>query len=144
MGMSKNEEREYAKLLFITQGLTLKEIASRCKVTEKTVGRWKEYGKWKEQKQSLMVVKDEQIQSLYSKLETLNLDILTSKKNLVTSKDVDAIVKLTASIKQLETDTSIGETISVAKKIIAFIQPEDIEFAKQLTDYFDMYIKSQL
>lgn len=144
MGLRKTEQREYAKLLFISQGLTQKEIAERCEVTEKTVSRWNKEDRWEDLKRSLMVVKDQQLTSLYMKLERLNQNIEDKQDNLVTSKDVDAISKLTASIKQLETDTSVGEIISVAKMIINLIQQDDLDFAKELSKYFDLLIKSKL
>lgn len=62
--------------------------------------------------------------------------------NTPTSKEADIIAKITTSIKRLETETSVGDTIEVAKKVIQFIQSVDSAFAKTLTDYFDAYINS--
>lgn len=62
--------------------------------------------------------------------------------NVPTAKDADIIAKITTSIKRLETETSIGDTIEVAKKLIQHIRPQDAQFAKQLTTYCDSYIKS--
>ena len=144
MGSKKSKERELAKLLFVSEGLTQKEIAIRCEVTEKTVSRWKEEDSWDKLRRSLLMVKEEQLTDLYSKLEDLNSHIRDTKGNIVDSRDVDAIAKLTSSIKQLEQDTNVGDVISVAKKIIHFIQEDDIEFAQKLTNYFDLFIKSEL
>lgn len=144
MGMSKDNEREYAELLYTKENLTAKEIASRCNVSEKTVGNWILKYNWKNKKRSLIIVKDNQIASLYEKLEMLNLHIETTTGNIVTSKDVDAISKLTSSIKSLEVETSLGETIDVAKKFIDFVREFDLDFAKKATQYFDMFIQTKL
>lgn len=62
--------------------------------------------------------------------------------NVPTAKDADIIAKITNAIKRLETETSVGETVDVAKKIVQFIQAQDMEFARMLTGYFDTYITS--
>lgn len=144
MARSKTIEREFAAMLYIQQGLSQKEIAVRVKVSEKTIGKWKIDDQWDKQKRSFMVVREEQITDLYEKLEALNNHIKTNQENLVSVKDVDAISKLTASIKHLETETSVAEIIGVAKKYIDFIRESDLEFAKKVTTYFDLFIQHKL
>lgn len=144
MGASKDIEREFAAMLYIQQGLTQKEIAARCKVSEKTVGKWKDADKWDKQKRSFMVVREEQITDLYEKLEKLNEHIKNTQDNIVSVKDVDAISKLTASIRNLETETSVAEIIDVAKHYIDFVKAFDLDFAKQVTEYFTLFIQDKL
>ena len=64
--------------------------------------------------------------------------------NFPNSKDTDIISKLTTAIKRLETETNIGETISVAKNIILFVRSIDPQFANQLTVYCDAFIKQKM
>lgn len=64
--------------------------------------------------------------------------------NFPNSKDTDIISKLTTAIKRLETETNIGETISVAKNIILFVRSIDPQFANQLTIYCDAFIKQKM
>ena len=40
MGLSKLQEKDYAKMLFVSENLSQKEIAERVKVSEKTIGKW--------------------------------------------------------------------------------------------------------
>lgn len=173
-------EKDYAKTLFL-DGITRKEIASRLKRTEKTIGKWALDGKWEELKRSLLVTKETQINALYSQLEQLNKEIaerpivydipaallkpVKLKKgdvevlefphyiaedypikvgNTPTSKEADIISKLTAAINRLETETSIGEIVEVAKQLIQFIQTIDFPFAKKLTDYIDVFITDKM
>lgn len=64
--------------------------------------------------------------------------------NVATSKDADIISKITASIKRLETETSIGDTVEVARSFIEFVSAQDLEFAKKITGYFDLYINDKM
>lgn len=64
--------------------------------------------------------------------------------NFPNSKDTDMISKLTTAIKRLETETNIGETITVAKNLILFIRNIDSQFANQLTKYCDAFIKQKM
>lgn len=144
MGLSKTEEREYARMLYVGEGLTQKEISQRCNVTEKTISNWADKYGWKKMKRSLMIVKDKQLSELYEKLEKLNENIKDKQDNLVSTKDVDSIVKLTSAIKQLEVDTSVGEIIDVAKKFIDFVRQDNLDTAKLVTEYFDVFIQSRV
>lgn len=144
MGLSKNQEKEYAKILYVNQKLSQKEIAERCGVSEKTISKWIKDGKWEDMKRSMIIVKEEQLSDLYDKLATLNNYIKEFNGNMVSNKDVDTISKLTASIQKLEVETSIGEIIDVAKKIIDFVRQRDLEFAKKLTIYFDLFIQEKM
>ncbi|MEO9256856.1 MAG: hypothetical protein ABI207_00665 [Crocinitomicaceae bacterium] len=144
MGMSKIEQQNYAKLLVVNEKITFKETSIRVGVREKTIGDWAKKFNWIQMKRSLITIKDEQITSLYNKLEKLNKNIEENQDNLVTTKDVDAIIKLTAAIKQLEVDTSLGEIIDVGKKFITFLQETDIDLAKEVTRYYDTFIQSKL
>lgn len=179
---AKNDlDKDYARRLYL-DGNTQKEIAQRLGRTEKTIGKWKEEGKWEDLRKSLLVTKDTQLASLYSQLDKLNKEIQSrpvvydipekllkaivvkdkdgNEKlelppydptefpvkigNTPTSKEADIISKLTASIHKLETETSIGEIIDVAKQIISFTQSVNLQDAKLITEYFDMFIKQKM
>lgn len=64
--------------------------------------------------------------------------------NFPNSKDTDMISKLTTAIKRLETETNIGETITVSKNLILFVRSIDTVFANQLTKYADAFIKQKM
>lgn len=64
--------------------------------------------------------------------------------NFPNTKDTDMISKLTTSIKKLETETNVGETIDVAKNLVLFVRNIDPAFANQLTAYCDAFIKQKM
>lgn len=174
-------DKDYGKRLFI-EGNTQKEIARRLGRTEKTIGKWKEEGKWDELRKSLLTTKDTQLTSFYNQLDRLNKEIETRPtvydvpanllkpitvkdkhgneklemplynpsdfpvkiNNTPSSKEADIITKLTNAINKLETETSVGEIVSVAKMLIQLVQSIDLEDAKRITDYFDLLIKQKM
>lgn len=64
--------------------------------------------------------------------------------NTPNSKDADIILKITNSIKKLETETNIGDTVSVCKDLIQFVSIQDPEFSKQLLKFCDAMITEKL
>lgn len=79
MGLKKEQEKEYAKMLFLSQNQTQKEIAERVGVTEKTLTKWIAEGGWEKLKKSLLVTKANQLAMLYDQLEWQNIHIATRK-----------------------------------------------------------------
>ncbi len=182
MGSRKQVEKDLAKMLFVNENISQKEIAERLDVTEKTVSKWVKEGDWEKLKVSLLVTKDSQLTALYAQLQAVNDEIkirpvvrdipnfmlkpiklkdssgdekLEYPKynpedypiligNFPNSKDTDMISKLTTAIKRLETETNIGETITVAKNLILFIRTIEPAFANQLTKYCDAFIKQKM
>ena len=182
MAKHKQVEHDLAKIYFVNENLTQKEIAIRLKVTEKTVGSWVTKGNWEKLKTSMLVTKENQIKDLYSQLQAINDEIKTRPVvrdipnhltkpyklrdndgrerleypvykaedfpiivgNFPNSKDTDMIIKITNAIKKLETETNIGETITVAKNFILFVRSIDNQDANKLTTYFDAFIKQKM
>lgn len=182
MAVKKQVERDFAKILFVNENVSQKDIASRLKVTEKTIGKWVKDDNWESLKVSMLVTKDNQLTSLYKQLETLNYEIINRPilydvptfllkpiklkdshgdeylefpkinpkdypmkiGNVATTKDADIISKITSSIKKLETETNIGETVEVCKQLIQFIRFQDAVFANELTKYCDGFINQKM
>ena len=75
MAVKKQVEKDFAKILFVNENISQKEIANRLNVTEKTIGRWVKDGGWESLKTSMLVTKDNQLTSLYNQLENINKEI---------------------------------------------------------------------
>lgn len=144
MGLSKVQEKEFAKSLYIGGGLTQKEIAARISVTETTLTKWIKVGKWDSLKKSLLTTKQNQLSFLYDQLDYLNTEIAKRDSKVATAKEADVIIKLTAAINRLETETSIGDTVEVARNFIEFVRPQNLELAKTITDLFDVFITAKM
>lgn len=137
------QKKEWAKLLFIRESITQKAISEKTGVSEKTISKWAQEGKWDDFRKSLLVTKEEQLRRFYNQVDALNT-VIAEGRGYANSKEADALTKLTTAIKNLETETSVAEVFEVGKKFISWVQINDFEKAKGLVDLFDGFIKDQL
>ncbi|WP_102980127.1 DUF1804 family protein [Chryseobacterium scophthalmum] len=157
MAVSKSEQREHARLLYVNEKITLKEVAERVKVTEKTVGKWCKEDNWDELRKSLMNTRESQLIHFYNQLEALNMDIANRPeilfqgkpiqrppKNIPTSAEADILTKTTSNINKLEVEIGLGEIVMTGKKMITFIQQINLPDAKLFKNYFDEYINTRI
>ncbi|NDC41467.1 MAG: hypothetical protein EBZ77_07955 [Chitinophagia bacterium] len=144
MGVTKTKEKEYAKLLYTSQQLTLKVIAERVGVSEKTLGKWAEDEDWEKLRKSLLTTKSEQLRRLYDILDALTTRIDESEDGAGDTKMADMMVKYTAAISNLETETSTGQLFETGMRFVSFVFKNDIEMGKKVTELFDAFIQSEL
>ena len=144
--MKNDQKKELAKLLFINERLTQKEICVRVDVSEKTLSKWVNAEDWKRLRQSLIITKEEQLRRIYEQIDELNVAISQREqgKRYANSKEGDTLAKLTASAKNLETEASVSDIISVSKKFLNWLSPVDLDKAKEFANYMDSFIKEQL
>lgn len=144
MGISKAQEREYARILYVNERITFKEIAERTGVTEKTIGKWAEADNWAKLRKSLLTTKEAQLVHWYNQLEALNENIAERDIPIPDSKEADIMVKITSNIKSLETEIGLGEYVEVSRKLLTFIQSIELDDAKRFKNYIDEFINSKL
>lgn len=148
MTVTKTKEierkKEWAKTLYLRGDLLQKEIAEKVGIAEKTLSKWIKDNNWESLKTSLLTTKAEQLQMLYSQLKSLNNNIKEKHDNIPDVRTADTIIKITASIKSLETETSVAEIIEVAQDFIKFVKQDNLDKAKEVTTLFDMYIRTKL
>lgn len=141
--LTSNQKREWAQVLYTKERLAQKEIASKVGTSEKTVSAWKEKYGWDKLRQSLLVTKEEQIRRIYHIIDTLTeaaeMDVL-----LGSTKMADMLVKYTASVKNLETETSLAQIIDVGTRFLDFLRAEDLHRAKDIAPLFDAFIQQTL
>lgn len=158
MAISKSEQREHARLLYVNEKITLKEVAERVKVTEKTVGKWCKEDNWDGLRKSLLNTRENQLIHFYNQLDALNMDIAHRPeilddqgkpiqrplKNIPTSAEADILTKTTSNINKLEVEIGLGELVHTGKKMITFIQQINLPDAKLFKNYFDEYINNKV
>lgn len=64
--------------------------------------------------------------------------------NFPSSKDSDVIAKITKSIKQLEGEASIGETVQIGIAFCEYVRDIEFSLSQKISEYFDMFIREQL
>lgn len=144
--MKADQRKELAKLLYVNEQLTQREIAQRVGVSEKTFSRWVNEGQWRKLRQSLLVTKEEQLRRIYEQIDELNTAIASREpgQRYANTKDADTLSKLTSAAKNLESEASISDIVSVAKRFLNWLRPLDIEKAKDISSLIDAFIKDQL
>lgn len=145
--LTLEQKKDYARQLYLNDSsITQAEIAEKVGVSKVTLCKWVKDGKWQELQMSLLVGKEEQLARLYKQLRLLN-DAIENKENqkFATSKEADAILKLTVAIKNLETEINIAEKMATGKEFLSFVRKTaGFDTSKEVAKLFDSFIKSCL
>lgn len=141
LNFSNAQKKEWAKLLYIQNELSQKEIAQKVETSEQTLCKWIKNEGWEHQRTSLVITKENQLALIYDQLSALNNAIKASPQQFATPAQADTLIKYSAAIRSLETETALADVIEVAKRFIKFIRPIDLEKAKEVTRLFDAFIK---
>ncbi|MDL1913041.1 MAG: DDE transposase family protein [Bergeyella sp.] len=112
MELSKKEEKEHAQLLYVNDRVSFREIATRVKVSERTISRWAREGNWDKLRKSLLATKENQLVAFYNQLEALNEEIEHREKKIPTNLEADIMSKITSNIYKLE-----GEMVMNGKSL---------------------------
>lgn len=144
--MNVNTKKDFAKTLYLRDNVTQKEIAERVGCQQSSLSRWIRDEQWDKQKVSILATKQMEINRMYLQIKELNDNIANREEGcrFPNSKEADTLNKITAGIRNLETETSIAEVIGVAEKLTSFVRKEDLQKAKELTVLFDEFIKHLL
>lgn len=146
-GTPIQQKKEHAKLLYTSQGITQQNIlAERVGVSKQTINKWINSEGWEKLRASLIITSEAELRRFYTQVTELNDHIMKKPEGerFANSKEADVLIKLAGAIRHLETDVSIGEVMEVLKKLINFISKEDLEAAKLLTTWADIYVKTLL
>lgn len=143
MGLKKQEEKEYARLLYVNERTTLEDIATRVGITSKTLRKWRDEEGWDKLRQSLLTTRQSQLVHWYNHLDSIN-EAIAKRDGIPTTTEADTMSKTTSNIQKLEFETSIGEYIEVGRKVLTFVQDINLEDAKLLKKYFDEFINVKL
>lgn len=140
------EKKDFAKMLFLYENLTQKEIAKRANISQATISKWVTLEKWESHKVSITINKEEQLKNLYRQLAEINKAILSEEagKRYATSAQADTITKLANAIGKMETDVGIADIVSVLKKLLCWLRKFDLAKAQEITPLIDAFIKENL
>lgn len=139
-------KKEIAKDLFLTGKYQQKEIAKKVGVAENTIGRWAKYGKWELLRANLTTTKENVLSNWYAQLSEMNKSIAgrPEGERVPTSSESDRMIKISAAIKKLETETGIAEITSVCTGLCEFVRQYDITEAQRISDHFNAYIEYKM
>jgi hypothetical protein len=141
--LTNQQKREWAELLFLQGDITQKEIAHKVKVSEKTISQWSAKYNWEDLRKSMLTTKNDILRNLYSILDKINTK-LKEENSIGDSKIADMYVKYATAIKNLETETSIGQISEVGRMFVNWLQGIDPAFALSVLNHLDKFIKERL
>lgn len=142
--MTIDQKKEFAKLLYVRERLTQKEVAERADVSEATMSKWVREYAWEKLRRSLMVTKQEQIGRLYDQIEALNAEIGAREIKVPNNKEADVLSKLTAALRNLETEISIGEIVEVGMEFCDYVRQQAPDKIGDVVSLFDGFIKTAI
>ncbi len=141
--LTQAQKKEWAQLLYLADQYTQKDIAAKVKVTEKTMSNWVRDGKWELLRKSLLTTKNEILRNLYNLLDKINKK-LNEEDTIGDTKIADMYVKYTAAIKNLETETSVGQHMESGRMFVNWLLQVDPQLAQTVLNNYDSFIKEQL
>ena len=66
--LTNQQKKDWAKLLFMQEGMTFQDIAQKVGVSRITVGRWAEKENWEMLRAAVTSTREEQIRHLYMQI----------------------------------------------------------------------------
>lgn len=142
----RQELMELARIYYLKEEITQKEIAERIGVGEKTIGRWIEEEGWKKLKRNILLTREEQLSNLYAELEEINDEIKTREPGKRYADKILANTRryLIKDIADLEKETSTSEFITAFTPFINDVKKQNIDDARLIASYADSFIKTKL
>jgi transposase len=138
------QKKEWAKETFLHHNISNKELAAKIGISENTAGKWVK--EWDHLKVNYLQSREEQYASTIRQLEDL--------RKIIEGRDVgyrfpskeEAMIKrrLTADLKDLDTEGSVRDIIYVSKTFLDWLRPVDLAKAQDLSGLFDAFIKDTI
>ena len=143
--IKNTQKRSIAKELYLHGDYTFEEIAAKVEAARQTVARWAKEDEWASLKASMSVGKEKILKNLYAHVQRINEDILERQdgERLPTPKEADILVKLSAAIDKLESETGIRELVSAGIAFITWLRANNPQKAIEFTDLWDAFLKEK-
>lgn len=146
-GLSNKDAKEAAKRMFLSGQHQQIEIAKVVGRSANTISRWVQDEKWELLRANLTTTKENVLGQLYAQLAEINSNIEKRDEGsrYAVAKEADAIVKLSAAISRMETETGIGEISSVCIRVCEFVRKNiGLEKAQEINKIFDALIEDMM
>lgn len=157
--MAKEKERRTARILYVEQGKSGKEIAELLSVNEKTISEWvNKYG-WKKARTAAVSSKENRVDNLMLIVDQLAADRLELSAKLKQIQDEESIKALRSQIvdidnaiskwtKQIESvnkegSITLGTYLSVMKSIFTALQRYSPELYLKTLDFQEQHLNEQ-
>lgn len=139
--MAKDAARGVARILFVEQGKTRKQIAEQLQVREKTVGDWAAKGNWQDQRTAWLTNSQNVERALRGLIQTYSEQLTALEEERGDPKEkarlVDALVKVSKSLEVVrsEQDITLSTRLRVMEWVFAELQKADPATHLKLVDF---------
>lgn len=144
---SISDKQYLAKILYTRENLEQKIIAKKVGVSEKTISKWVNEFNWKSLRNRLVIGKEEILSGLYDELAELQLSLQKKApgEKYSDSKQADIKIKLTASIRNLETELAIADLVESGIRFIKHLQKVGtIDQVVEISDLWNSFIQASI
>lgn len=145
--MDIKDKQYLAKILFTSQKLEQKVVAQKVGISENTMSKWVNDFRWRDLRNRLLVGKEEMLNDFYEELAELN-DTIKSRekgKRFSNNKEADTKVKLTAAIRNLETELAIADVVATGIKFMKFMQMKNMyEEVNTFSEIWNDFIHAEM
>jgi len=144
--LTNHQKKEWARILYIKENLTQKEIAEKVGISTKTMSKWVNDNDWDKLKASYTISKEETLQRFYAQVNAIQnaIEAREEGERFAKGSEADVLVKVSAAIRNLETETSVADTIDVFTKFLDWLKMVDLKKAQEFVEIQDKYIKTLL
>lgn len=134
-----SDKQYMAKILYTKEKLEQKIIAKKVGVSEPTISKWVNEFNWKSLRNRLLVGKEEILNGLYEEMQEMQEHIKAKKagERFSDSKMADAKLKITASIRNLETELAIADLVESGIRFIKYLQ--QVGTLQQVMEFSDLW-----
>lgn len=145
--VSISDKQYLAKILYTREKLEQKVIAKKVGVSEKTISKWVNDFNWKSLRNYLLVGKEEILAGLYDEMAEMQEAIKNKAQGerFSDSKMADAKLKITASIRNLETELAIADLVEGGIRFIKHLQKvAPIDTVVEVSDLWNSFIQESI
>lgn len=139
--MAKDGARANARIMFVEQGKSRKEIAELLKVREKTVGDWATKGNWEGQRTAHLTSSQNTERSLRGLIQTYTQKLTELEKDngdpTEKARLVDALSKTSKTLDAVrsENDITLSVRLRVMEWVFSELQKHDAATHLKLVDF---------
>lgn len=142
--LSPEQARKLAYSMYMNEDMSWVEIADAVGYTAVSVGNWAREGSWKDLKEALTSVSDNQLRNFASQLNALNTDINGRAKPFPTTGEADIQIKLSKSILMFRGEADLTEILAYNRMFLQFVRTNHPDKLKDYALLFDEFIKEKV
>jgi transposase-like protein len=139
------EKKQQARNLYFQTGLNKTQIAAMLEISRRSLSYWVREGDWDRLKKSAEHLPAILIENCYHIFGNLTERYLSERRvtDPVKPVEIDALYKLTRTIKNLKSRAALNESIELCGHFMDLLHAKNPELAQAVMPYLDEYMTSR-